>query len=68
MNAIIGMTNLVLKSELNELQQKYLKIIKTSSENLLVILNDILDLSKMEAGKLHFENIPFSVRDVMQTV
>jgi signal transduction histidine kinase len=68
MNAIIGMTNLVLKSELNELQQKYLKIIKTSSENLLVILNDILDLSKMEAGKLHFENIPFSIHEVMNTV
>ncbi|HNR18727.1 MAG TPA: response regulator [Bacteroidia bacterium] len=68
MNAIIGMTNLVLKTKLDEGQQKYLKIIKTSSENLLVILNDILDLSKMEAGKLHFENIPFSIRDVMGTV
>lgn len=67
-NSIIGMTNLVLRSELNNTQLKYLSIVKKSSENLLVIINDILDLSKIEAGKMEFEKIAFSLRECLDTV
>ena len=68
MNSIIGMTNLLINSEMQVQQQKYLNIIKKSSENLLVILNDILDLSKIEAGKMEFEKIDFLITDVIETV
>lgn len=68
MNAIIGMTNLVMKSELNDQQKKYLNIIKISSQNLLVIINDILDLSKIEAGKISLENVSFNLHDTLVTV
>lgn len=59
MNAIVGLTNLLLKSELNELQEKYLNVIKKSGSNLLVIINDILDLAKIESGKMELEKVPF---------
>lgn len=68
MNAVLGMTNLLLDTALNERQLKYLKAIKTSSKNLLVIINDILDLSKLEAGKMEIENIPFRIREVIENV
>ncbi|MEO5571169.1 MAG: response regulator [Bacteroidia bacterium] len=61
MNVVIGMTNLLLKTNMNDQQQKYINAIKDSSENLLVIINDILDLSKIEAGKIGFESIHFSL-------
>ncbi|MCX6350910.1 MAG: response regulator [Bacteroidetes bacterium] len=51
MNAIIGMSRLVLNTELNELQLKYMNAVTQSAQNLIVIINDILDLSKIEAGK-----------------
>jgi len=59
MNAIMGLTNLLIKSPLNELQEKYLNVIKKSGSNLLVIINDILDLAKIEAGKMELESVPF---------
>ncbi len=68
MNVVIGMTNLLLKGSPRDNQMKYLKAIKDSSENLLVIINDILDLSKVEAGKISFETIPFSFRESMGLV
>jgi signal transduction histidine kinase/ligand-binding sensor domain-containing protein/CheY-like chemotaxis protein len=68
MNAIIGMSNLALKTQLNQQQLKYLSGIKTSSENLLVIINDILDITKIDSGKIEFENIEFSIHDVLNTV
>jgi len=68
MNSVIGLTNLLMKSNMDQQQEKYLNVIKKSSENLLVIINDILDLSKIEAGKMDFEKIPFSLNDCMDTV
>jgi signal transduction histidine kinase len=68
MNVVIGMTNLLLRNQPAETQLKYLKAIKDSSDNLLVIINDILDLSKIEAGKIHLEKIPFSIREVAALV
>jgi signal transduction histidine kinase len=68
MNSIIGLTNLLLKTELEEQQRRYLQVIRKSSENLLVIINDILDLSKIQAGKMTFECIDFSLHDCLDTV
>ena len=68
MNAIVGLTNLLTKSPLTELQDKYLKVIKKSGENLLVIINDILDLAKIEAGKVELENVPFPLISVIHNV
>ena len=67
MNSVIGLTNLLIKTKLEDQQKKYLNVIKKSSENLLVIINDILDLSKIEAGKLDFEQISFSLEDMVDT-
>jgi signal transduction histidine kinase/AmiR/NasT family two-component response regulator/HPt (histidine-containing phosphotransfer) domain-containing protein len=64
MNAIVGITRLLLEKDPKPEQIKYLNIIKQSSDNLLVIINDILDLSKIEAGKIVIEHISFSLRDL----
>ncbi len=61
MNAIIGMTELALDLTVTNEQQEYLKIVQHSSHSLLNLLNDILDLSKIEAGKLLLEPVPFNL-------
>lgn len=66
MNAILGMGNQLAKTALNEKQGFYLNTIKTAAENLLVIINDILDLSKIEAGKLTLEKIGFKPKKVSE--
>ncbi len=68
MNAVVGITNLLLKKEPRPDQTEYLQIVKQSAQNLLVIINDILDLSKIEAGKMEFEDHPFSVHQVLRNV
>jgi len=68
MNAVLGMTSLTLDTKLDEKQSKYLNGIKKSSENLLVIINDILDLSKLEAGKMELEKIPYKLSEVVEQV
>lgn len=66
MNGILGMTGLLNKTKLDSVQSNYLKIIKQSSENLLVVINDILDVAKIEAGKLDLEAIPFDLNETVQ--
>jgi len=61
MNAIIGFTKVVLKTELNAKQKEYLTAIKMSGDSLIVLINDILDLAKVDAGKMTFEQIPFKL-------
>lgn len=61
MNAIIGFTKVVLKTELTEKQREYLSAIKLSGDALIVLINDILDLAKVDAGKMTFEQIPFKL-------
>ncbi|MGV8945607.1 MAG: PAS domain S-box protein [Lutibacter sp.] len=61
MNAIIGFTKVVLKTELTAKQKEYLNAIKISGDALIVLINDILDLSKVDAGKMVFEQIPFKM-------
>lgn len=62
MNAIIGFTKVVLKTELTSKQKEYLNAIKTSGDALVVLINDILDLAKVDAGKMTFEKIPFKIK------
>ena len=68
MNAVLGMTHLVLDTPLDEKQKFYLEGIRKSGDNLLHIINDILDLSKIEAGKMELDKIDFSIRDTVDQV
>ena len=68
MNAIIGMSYLVLKTDLSSRQRDYLRKIQGSSQHLLNIINDILDYSKIEAGRLELEHIEFDLEQVMENV
>ncbi|UOQ71917.1 PAS domain S-box protein [Hymenobacter cellulosilyticus] len=61
MNAIIGFTKVVLKTELTDKQKEYLTAIKLSGDTLIVLINDILDLAKVDAGKMTFEKVPFKL-------
>ncbi|HYQ82473.1 MAG TPA: histidine kinase dimerization/phospho-acceptor domain-containing protein, partial [Rubrobacter sp.] len=62
MNGVIGMTGLLLDTDLTDEQREYAETVRTSGENLLTIINDILDFSKIEAGKLDLEVIDFDLR------
>lgn len=69
MNALIGMTDMILKTPLNTEQKRYLDVVQQSSEHLLALIDDILDISAIEAKKIELENRPFNLdkllRDVM---
>ncbi|MDZ7686209.1 MAG: histidine kinase dimerization/phospho-acceptor domain-containing protein [Gammaproteobacteria bacterium] len=64
MNAITGYTDLALRTNLSEQQKSYLDTIKNSSNHLLRVVNDILDLSKVESGKLELQHVPFKLEDI----
>ncbi len=68
MNGVIGMTDLLLDTRLAEDQLDYARTIRKSADSLLVIINDLLDFSKAEAGKMTIEKIPFSIRDIVDEV
>ena len=68
MNAVLGMTDLVLDTPLEEKQKFYMEGIRKSGDNLLHIINDILDLSKIEAGKMELDTVDFSIRDTVSQV
>jgi PAS domain S-box-containing protein len=65
MNGIIGMTELALSTDLTEEQQEYLSTVRSSAEDLLVIINDILDYSKIEAGKIDLAPVQFNLSEVV---
>lgn len=65
MNAIIGYLSLLVKTELSSIQSEYIEEIKIASELMLFLVNDILDLSKIESGKMTFENINFDLKKII---
>ncbi|HWZ97072.1 MAG TPA: response regulator [Candidatus Dormibacteraeota bacterium] len=66
MNGIMGMTDILMATELTSEQSEYLGMVKSSSDSLLQVINDILDFSKIEAGKLELDPVRFNIRDVLQ--
>jgi signal transduction histidine kinase/CheY-like chemotaxis protein len=66
LNGVIGMTDLALDADPNELQREYLNTIKSSADSLLTVINDILDFSKIEAGKLDLEEVDFNLRGCLE--
>lgn len=68
MNAIIGFTKVVLKTELTTKQKEYLSAIKVSGDALIVLINDILDLAKVDAGKMTFDKTPFKLKSSISSM
>ena len=68
MNAIIGLSHLALKTDLNPRQHDYIQKVHASAQSLLGIINDILDFSKVEADKLHLESLEFSLDEVLDNL
>lgn len=66
MNAVIGMTSILLDTDLTSEQQHFTEIIRSSGESLLALINDILDFSKIESGNLELEQTPFSLRTCIE--
>jgi PAS domain S-box-containing protein len=66
MNGVIGMTNLLMDTEMSSQQQEYADTIRRSAESLLLLINDVLDFSKVEARKLIFEHIDFNLQETIE--
>lgn len=67
-HGIIGMTDIILNRSGNKPDKFYLETIKKSADGLFVLINDLLDFSKIESGELDFENIPFDLEDILKTI
>ena len=67
LNGVLGFTSLLLSTELSETQSEYLNIIQSSGKSLLILLNDILDLSKIEAGSIELEHTSFNLQKIIET-
>ena len=68
MNSIVGFTNVILKTELDQKQKEYIDAIRKSGESLILLINDILDIAKVDAGKMLFHNNPFSLEESISEV
>jgi PAS domain S-box-containing protein len=68
MNAIIGMTDLVLMTDLTEMQRKNLEFVKSGAARLLTIINDVLDISKIEEGKRELSHTPFHIQEIVNEI
>lgn len=68
MNAIIGFTNILLSRNMGDEEKDFVQTIKSSGENLLVIINDILDISKIDAGQMEFESHPLSIQGIFHSL
>ena len=68
MNGVMGMTEILLKTELNGSQTRFARSIYRSADSLLNIINNILDFSKIEAGRLELDDAPFDLREVVEDV
>ena len=66
LTGVIGMTELALETDLSEEQRDYLTTVKTSAQALVLLINDLLDFSKIDAGRLVLENVSFDVRDLLE--
>ncbi|MDO9034042.1 MAG: histidine kinase dimerization/phospho-acceptor domain-containing protein, partial [Methanoregula sp.] len=68
LNSIMGFTKILLKTDLNDKQKEFLLAIKTSSDTLIVLINDILDLAKVDAGKMVFEKRVFNLEESISAI
>ncbi|KAG0620695.1 hypothetical protein M758_4G236100 [Ceratodon purpureus] len=68
MNGVIGMTNLLMGTDLTAQQLEYVKVAQASGSSLIALINDVLDLSKIEAGRMELETVPYNIRNEVDSV
>ena len=68
LNAVVGMSQLLSETDLNKQQKHYLKTINSSTKNILFLVNDVLDLTKIEKGAIQLESIPFSLKEIINGI
>ncbi|MFM7015283.1 MAG: response regulator [Bacteroidota bacterium] len=67
LNGVLGMSRLLQKTQLSQTQKKYINVLNSTAENLLVIINDLLDVAKIESGTLNFDKVTFDINQVADT-